>query len=54
MYTHSHVTKYRKTVFSRQIRLETPIAVKWWENEKNQINVSFIRETFYKLAGNLF
>ena len=50
MYTHLYVVY---TVFSRQIRLKTLIAMKWRKNEKYQINVENIRETLYKLVRNL-
>ena len=50
MYTHLYVVN---TVFSRQIRLKTLIAMKWRKNEKYQINVENIRETLYKLVRNL-
>ena len=50
MYTHSYVVN---TVFSRQIRLKTIIAMKWRKNEKYQINVEIMGETLYKLVRDL-
>ena len=50
MYTHKYIVC---SVFSRQIRLKTPIAMKWRKNEKYQINVEIMGETLYKLVRNL-
>ena len=50
MYTHLYVVY---TVFSRQIRLKTLIAMKWRKNEKYQINVENMGKTLYKLVRNL-
>ena len=43
-----------KIAFSRQIRLKTPVAMKWWKNEKNEIDVYLGRKTSYKILCKLF